>query len=295
MYWEPTFYSALYAGVIFASVSLFLYSLIFFPLVGSAWPVRTLRVLRSFRAPFREAGIIMGLYTLWALIGVYNLANYQGAYQRGKDIWHLERLLYLPSEKWMQGPALNHPLWGKALNQYYIYGHVNSMIILLLWLWFRHRDKYRRGRTVLILFTLSSVIVQWIPVAPPRFLSYGVVDIGRLYDQTVYQSVAHGSADQLAAFPAVHEGWAILVAVVVVTASASRWRWWVVLHPIVMMYVVVATGNHYWMDCIVAGLLLAFTYGVLWVYDRAKAWVITRLPRSERGVEPAPESAPQLA
>ena len=291
MYWEPTFYSALYAGVIFACTSLFLYSLVLFRLEGSAWPVRFLRRLRSFRAPFREAGIIMGLYTLWALIGVYNLANYQGATQRGKDIWHLERLLYLPPENWMQGPALHHPWFGKTLDQYYIYGHVNSMIILLLWLWFRHRDKYARGRAVLILFTLSSVVVQWVPVAPPRFLDYGVVDLGRLYGHTVYQSVAHGSADQLAAFPSVHEGWAILVAVVVFLSTTSRWRWLVLLHPVVMMYVVVVTGNHYWMDCIVAGMLLALTYAVLWVYDQAKAWVVGRWRARTGAREPAPQPA----
>ena len=139
------------------------------------------------------------------------------------------------------------------------------------------------------------MVVQWIPVAPPRFLDYGVKDIGKLYGQTVYQSVAHGSADQLAAFPSVHEGWAILVAVVVFISTTSRWRYLVLLHPVFMMYVVVVTGNHYWMDCIVAGLLLALTFGVLWVYDQAKAWVLGKLPQRQAGHGPAPESAPQPA
>jgi hypothetical protein len=293
MYWEPTFYSALYAGVIFVGVSLSLYSLCLFDLAGGGRTFRTLRFLRSLRAPFREAGIIMGLYTLWALIGVYNLANYQGADQRGRDIWHFERWLHLPSENWMQGPALHHPLWGKTLDQYYIYGHVNAMIILLLWLWFRHRDKYKRGRAILILFTLSSVVVQWVPVAPPRFIGYGVIDLGKKYGQTVYQSVAHGSADQLAAFPSVHEGWAILVAAVVFTSTKSRWRWVVLLHPIFMMYVVVVTGNHYWMDGIVAGLLLALTFGVLRLYDLARARLSRRT--SARSTAPSTELETQPA
>ena len=111
--------------------------------------------------------------------------------------------------------------------------------------------------------------MQWIPVAPPRFLGYGVVDIGRLFNQTVYQSVAKGSADQLAAMPSVHEGWAILVAVVVFVSTKSRWRWVVLLHPIFMMYVVVCTGNHYWVDCIVAGALLALVMAGLRLYDLA--------------------------
>ena len=58
----------------------------------------------------------------------------------------MERLIHLPSESGCRGRPCTTRLWGKALNQYYIYGHVNSIIILLLWLWFRHRDKYEAGR-----------------------------------------------------------------------------------------------------------------------------------------------------
>jgi hypothetical protein len=113
------------------------------------------------------------------------------------------------------------------------------------------------------------VVVQWIPVAPPRFLPYGVADIGRMLNETVYQSVAKGSADQLAAMPSVHEGWSILVAVVVFTSTKSRWRWVVLLHPVFMMYVVVCTGNHYWADGIVSAALLALVMAALRVYDLA--------------------------
>jgi PAP2 superfamily len=295
MYWEPTFYSALYAGMGFATASAFLYWLGVFPLSGDG-PVRYVRKARMLRAPFREAGIILGLYSLWGLIGAYNIANYHGAIGRGEDIWNIERRLHLPSEAWMQGPALHHPLFGKLLNQYYIYGHVNAVIILLLWLWYRHRDCYSRGRMVLILFTLLSVIVQWVPVAPPRFLNHGVVDVGRLYNQTLYHSIATGSADQLAAMPSVHEGWAILVAAVVFTSTRSRWRYAVWLHPILMMYVVVATGNHYWADGIVAAALLALVFAGLRVYDVAKARMASRAARSRtevlQGKRPQPAGEP---
>jgi hypothetical protein len=277
MYWEPTFYSTLWAGVVFWAAHALLYTLGIFDLSGQG-KIRYVRRVRSLRNPCREAAIILALYSLWGLIGAYNIANYTGAISRGVDIWKAERWLHLPSEAWMQGPALHHAWVGKALNQYYIYGHVNAVIILLVWLWFRHRDKYPRGRAILILFTLSSVLVQWIPVAPPRFLHYGVVDVGRLYNQTLYASIHSGSADQLAAMPSVHEGWAILVAVVVFMSTRSRWRYVVCLHPIVMMYDVVMTGNHYWADGIVAGALLALVIGGLRLYDVLLARVLPSYP-----------------
>ncbi|MDX6212378.1 MAG: hypothetical protein QOF82_1465 [Frankiales bacterium] len=277
MYWEPTFYSTLWAGVVFWAAHALLYTLGIFDLSGQG-KIRYVRKARSLRNPCREAAIILALYSLWGLIGAYNIANYTGAISRGVDIWKAERWLHLPSEAWMQGPALHHAWVGKALNQYYIYGHVNAVIILLVWLWFRHRDKYPRGRAILILFTLSSVLVQWVPVAPPRFLHYGVVDVGRLYNQTLYASIHSGSADQLAAMPSVHEGWAILVAVVVFMSTRSRWRYVVCLHPVLMMYDVVMTGNHYWADGIVAGALLALVIGGLRLYDVLLARVLPSYP-----------------
>jgi hypothetical protein len=291
MYWEPTFYSTLYTGVGFWAANWALYTLGIFDLSGNGWR-RHLRSLRKLRAPFREAAIILGLYSLWGLIGAYNIANYHGAIQRGVDIWKIERWLHLPDEAWLQGPALHHPLFGKALNQYYIYGHVNAIIIVLVWLWFRHRADYARGRAVLILFTLASVLVQWVPVAPPRFLHYGVVDLGRLYNQTLYASIHSGSADQLAAMPSVHEGWSILVAVVVFMSTRSRWRYVVWLHPILMMYVVVMTGNHYWADGIVAGVMLALVVGVLRLWDAAMARLLVHpeaaVPAQAKEPLPAP-------
>jgi len=61
--------------------------------------------------------------------------------------------------------------------------------------------------------------------------------------------------------PSVHVCWSVLVAWAVITASTSRWRWLILAHPIVTVFVVVATGNHYWADAIVAvaiaGVVLA--------------------------------------
>ena len=56
--------------------------------------------------------------------------------------------------------------------------------------------------------------------------------------------------------PSVHVAWALLVGFGAVMVSSSRSRWLVLAHPIVTVLVVVATGNHFWLDGIVAGVLL---------------------------------------
>jgi PAP2 superfamily len=56
--------------------------------------------------------------------------------------------------------------------------------------------------------------------------------------------------------PSVHVAWALLVGFGAVMVSSSRARWLVLAHPIVTILVVVATGNHFWLDGVVAAVLL---------------------------------------
>jgi MFS superfamily sulfate permease-like transporter len=57
--------------------------------------------------------------------------------------------------------------------------------------------------------------------------------------------------------PSVHIGWALLVALVVVQVSRSRWRWLALGYPALTLLAVVVTANHFWLDGIAAALLLA--------------------------------------
>ena len=94
------------------------------------------------------------------------------------------------------------------------------------------------------------------PVAPPRLVNVGMVDTAALYHQSVYAVTAQLGADQYAAMPSVHVAWAGLVAIAVIMASRSRWRWLILLHIAATLYVVAATANHFWLDGVVAfGLL----------------------------------------
>jgi hypothetical protein len=84
-----------------------------------------------------------------------------------------------------------------------------------------------------------------------------MVDLGQLFGPSVYASSStSGFADQFAAMPSLHVGWAVLVAVAGIRALRSRWRWLLVLHPLLTLGVVVVTGNHYWLDGATSVVLL---------------------------------------
>jgi hypothetical protein len=158
---------------------------------------------------------------------------------------------------------LPHPLIVQAFNLYYDILHFPVLGACLIWLYVAHRDRYPQIRTTVVLFTLISLLIQFIPVAPPRMLpATGMVDTAVKYGQSVYSMHGGFDADELSAMPSVHVGWALIIAIAVITVSRSRWRWLAAGYPLLTTLVVVVTANHFWLDGIVAGLLVVMVLGM---------------------------------
>ena len=208
----------------------------------------------------RETGMLLGLFALWTYAGSKSEVSLAEAMRRAAWIWHAERDAGLPSEAALQRLFLPHPLLVEALNWYYAVLHFPVLIGCLVWLFVQHRGEYWRVRTLVLLFTAVSLLVQFIPVAPPRLLPLtGMTDTGLAYGQSVYGPHGGIDADQLSAMPSIHVGWALLAALVVVTTARTRWRWLALAYPALTTLAVVVTANHFWLDGIAAAVLLALS------------------------------------
>jgi PAP2 superfamily len=205
-------------------------------------------------APFaREATMIAGLYALWQLAGTLSVLGNGGAYSRAHWIERTERAWHLPSEASVQRALTGNSIIAQAANLYYATMHFGVLFVFLIWLFVRHRDRYRQVRRVLALTTLVCLAIQLIPVAPPRLLS-GFTDTAQQYGQSVY-SLGFG-ADELSAMPSVHVAWAVLIGWAVWRIGSGPWRWLGCVHAVLTILVVVATANHFWADGIVAVAIL---------------------------------------
>jgi hypothetical protein len=205
-----------------------------------------------------ESALLFLLYGLWQFAGSFTVMGTSGALPRARWLWDAERTLYLPSETALQRLILGHPLLVQACNYYYDILHFPLLGACLIWLYARHRESYPRIRTTVALFTGISLLIQLIPVAPPRLLpSTGMVDTAVQYGQSVYSWGGGFDADEFSAMPSVHVGWALIVAIAVITVSRSRWRWLAAGYPVLTLLVVVVTANHFWLDGIAAGFLVA--------------------------------------
>lgn len=226
----------------------------------AAFVLRRLRPtrLRGLLMPaFQELALVASLYSIWRLARVLPLARAEGAIHRARQIDQLQHTLHMPTELSLQHFVLHHGWLAWFTNFYYAVAHVPALIMFLVWLFVRHRDQYSRWRNGLAILTAFCVVIRFVRVAPPRFLpDLGYIDLATHYGLSLYGPVGTGVSDQFAAMPSIHVGWAAVVSFGIVAAGTSRWRWLFLLHLALTMAVVSATGNHWWMDGIVAIVLL---------------------------------------
>jgi hypothetical protein len=213
------------------------------------------------RPPFlREVSLIGALYAVYAAGRFLAARDAGSAYDHARAVWTAERWLRLPSERWLQQLVLGSPNLVRAANLYYKYVHFPVTGLVLLWLFWLHPARYIWFRNVLGTLTASALVLHLLyPLAPPRLAGVGVADTGRLFGESVYGQVGKGISDQFAAMPSLHAGWSTLVAVAVIRTLKSPARWLAVLHPVITVFVITVTGNHYLLDSIVALTLLGLS------------------------------------
>ncbi|GHJ54782.1 hypothetical protein Nm8I071_40890 [Nonomuraea sp. TT08I-71] len=218
------------------------------------------------RRAVRELTLVAVLFLAYKAGRLAVAGRSADAQVNGERIWWFERLLHLPDEAAVQAPLLVHELPVRLANCYYAYVHFPATALCLIWLYLRHPAHYRWMRRALAALTASALALHvLVPLAPPRMTALtGLVDTGRRYGPAVYgPPEADTLSNQYAAMPSLHVGWAVAVALVLVTVTAGRWRWLWLAHPVLTLLVVVGTGNHYWLDAVVAVTLLGLILAAL--------------------------------
>src|SRR5437660_732888 len=90
----------------------------------------------------RELSLVLLLYAIWQYAHVWTRTNVGGAKENAQWIVDVQHWLHLPSESSLQDLFLVHPLWVQAMNVYYATVHVPALGAFLIWLFYRHRDRY---------------------------------------------------------------------------------------------------------------------------------------------------------
>jgi hypothetical protein len=123
--------------------------------------------------------------------------------------------------------------------------------LALLWVYFRRHYIFIRFRnSILIANVLGLFGYVFMPTAPPRLLGLGFVD-------THHDGLVQLAANPYAAMPSLHAADSLIVGVVLAIVVKHWWAkvFWIVW-PAWVWFAVMATGNHFWLDC-VAGMFVA--------------------------------------
>jgi len=227
---------------------------------------------------WREVLYAAAFYVLYSLVrdlkGDRPVSALQ-ALTNARRVIRVERWFGIFHEQAVQSWFIGSRWLIRGLDDFYGTAHFAVTIGVMLYLFFGQRDRYPRWRNTLAFTTAIALAgFAFFPLMPPRLLpaSYHIVDTLRVqgglwsFDSGPMNAVSN----QYAAMPSLHFAWSTWCALVLYPSTRRVWlKAVVVLYPVVTLYCIVVTGNHYFLDavggaaCLGAGYALAraFTWG----------------------------------
>lgn len=204
----------------------------------------------------------------------------------GQQVIDLEQATHTFFEPSFQSFFLGATWLVDFANQVYMNSQFAVVLGFFLWVYFFRNESFYFVRNMFIVsMGLALVGYALYPTAPPRlFPEYGFID-------TIngYSDVNHDSAlvkvfiNPYAAVPSMHCAFALMIG-----ASGMRlarhwftkafWAAW----PLLVAWVVIVTGNHYWVDVALGWMVAALSALVasrLLARARPEAWAWRRAPR----------------
>ncbi len=211
-----------------------------------------------------NVAVLGALWLLYTAVRGVTSEDYSVALGHAREVVSFQRSIGLPSERLFQKDFLDQIGLLRTANVYYIAAHFPVTIGFLAYAWAFHRQKFGRIRNTLVAVTAIGMVIHVLyPLAPPRMLGWaGFVDTAAKFGPSPYDLGIAEAANQIAAMPSLHVGWALLVSIGTIWIFDSRWRWLVVIHPAITTVVVVLTANHYWLDAFIAAALVGLAWGV---------------------------------
>ncbi len=249
---------------------------------------------------WRELALGLGIFALYLVVTRRVQVSHAVANAHASSVLDVERALHIdverPLNRWLHG----QPLLGALAAWEYATTYILTTFGFLGWLWWRRPTWYRWARGVLVTSTLIAIgcFAFW-PLTPPRLLHTGgffdVVAAHHPFLSWGSNTVSAG-ADQWAAMPSLHIGWAVWVTVASLRVGAGLLgRGLAGLHLTVTSYVVVATGNHFVVD-IAAGIALVGVSALVylgWTKALASAATVAGFAPRVGVASPPADRAPQ--
>jgi hypothetical protein len=197
-----------------------------------------------------ELALVLGVYAAYEATRGLVAGDAHVARRHAQDVVSLERSLHVFVEGHVQRAAQAVPGLIGSLGFAYLTLHLTVTVAVLLWLHRRRPAAYPLVRTTLLLASALAVVGYLVfPTAPPRLSGVGIADTVSRGRVNLNGGLVSSFYNPFAAVPSMHVGYALIVG-----ASLARHarhlitRLAALAYPPFVVFVIVATGNHFLTD-----------------------------------------------
>jgi hypothetical protein len=217
--------------------------------------------------------VIAAAYTAWRYArGAVAPDDLAAAFASARDLVSFEDAIGTLIEADVQSWAQGNEWAGEVARWGYANLHFKGSVLALLVVFFGYRASYGFVRNTVIAAMAISVLSYWLyPVAPPRFLPELGLDGSTAVtgNNAMLSDPYNPLFNPVAAVPSMHVGLAIIFSWSL--AFLVPWRPLKAVlfaYPLLMTYVVVASGNHFWIDALFGVFAAAAAAGIATLLGR---------------------------
>lgn len=233
--------------------------------------------LASTHSGVHEVAGLAALYGAYETVRGFGGEDYAAAFAHTEEIVALEQRLGVFVERTVQESVSGLAGVPALLGAAYMVLHFLGTAALVVWV-HRHRPHaYPVVRTTLVTSTALALVGYVLyPAAPPRLADLGFVDTVSSSTGLNLSSDLLGSLyNPIAAVPSLHFGYALIVGVALAALARNRVvRLIGAAYPAAMLFIIVATGNHFFVDAAAGGLTVVLG----WIIARSLVARVSSTP-----------------
>lgn len=246
-----------------------------------------------------QLAVIAAAYWLWRHARGAVDGSMSASFAHARDLIDAERALGALIEPNIQSWAIDVGWPAEVARWGYANLHFKGSCLMLAIVYFGYRGSYGFVRnTVIAAMAISVIGYALYPTAPPRFLPELGLDPSVTGNNPLLLSPGDPLFNPFAAVPSMHVGLSVILAwsLALLVRSAAL-KGILFAYPLLMTYVVVASGNHFWLDAVLGLAAAAAAVAVAMLLARLRPdWSFAPLDRRARSEEidgrPEPEAAP---
>ncbi|HEY5640407.1 MAG TPA: phosphatase PAP2 family protein [Dehalococcoidia bacterium] len=253
------------------------------------------------RRDLLEGAIIAIAFLLYFWVRGAVVDRPEAAYRHALDLIDLQRSLGFFWEDDLNAWIADRKFLAQLMNIIYFYLHFPLIIAFGLWLYYYRRHQYTFVRDSFLASGAIALVIYWLyPVAPPRELPelasrfdaaapeyvLGFFDTMKAYLGYAYDTQStRAFVNPYAAMPSLHFGWDLLLGLAVIAAFRRTPFFWPaaaigVALPVLQIFSITTTANHYLIDAAAGGVVAIAGLGVALALRRwGYPWLVEQVRR----------------